>query len=76
MDRLYAQISNGIVVNVIVLNDQTLVSLFSQGFDYFIEVDQLPGSPGIGWTYDGNNFYPPQSLQPLQVSVNIQESDV
>jgi hypothetical protein len=56
---LYAQILNGVVQNVIILNDTSLISLFSQGFDYLIEVSQTPGSPGIGWLYDGTNFTPP-----------------
>lgn len=58
----YAQIKNGIVENVIVLNDSNLESTFSAGFDHFInlgdtrDVDQ----PGPGWTYDGDNFSPPE----------------
>jgi hypothetical protein len=59
IDMIFAQIKNGIVVNTIVLEDPSLMSAFSEGFDSIIEIDQLPGSPSIGWTYDGTNFYPP-----------------
>lgn len=58
-DTCYAQITAGVVVNIIVLNDPTLVSVFSAGFDAFVQVDQLVPYPAIGWTYDGTNFAPP-----------------
>ena len=59
MDLIWAQILNGVVVNIIVLNDTTLIPIFTQGFDYLIEIDQLTPQPGIGWTYDGTNFTQP-----------------
>jgi hypothetical protein len=58
-DTLYAQITAGVVVNVIVLNDSTLIAAFSAGFDAFVRVDQLNPQPWTGWTYDGTNFAPP-----------------
>lgn len=59
MDRkLYAQILNEVVQNIIVLNDDLLSELFSAGFDYFIRVDQINPMPCIGWGYDGDEFTP------------------
>jgi hypothetical protein len=55
---IYAQILNGIVVNTIVLTDTNLVSVFSEGFDYFIQIGNLTPQPGIGWSYNGTNFTP------------------
>ena len=46
-------------MNTIVLDDESLIPLFSAGFDYFIEIDGLEPLPGVGWSYDGTNFTPP-----------------
>ena len=62
---IFAQILAGVVQNVIVLDDPSLVSLFTAGFDSCIEIDNITdinGNPiGIGCTYDGTNFYPASS---------------
>jgi len=58
---IYAQIKNGKVQNTIVLMDTSLVSQFSEGFDYFIEIDQLSPVPGVGWGYDGAIFTAPMA---------------
>jgi len=56
---IYAQISGGVIVNTLVLDDLTYLPLFEAGFDYCLQVDNLTPQPGIGWTYDGTNFYSP-----------------
>lgn len=56
---VYAQISNGIVKNTIVLDDLSLLPLFSQGFERCIRVDNLDVVPSIGWSYDGEEFIAP-----------------
>lgn len=56
---IYAQILNGIIENIIVLDDPSLSSLFSQGFDYFIRIDNLNPVPQIGWLYNGSSFSDP-----------------
>lgn len=56
---LYAQIKNGIVENVIILDDVALIPKFSEGFDYFIRVDEMDPQPGVLWLYDGEKFSPP-----------------
>lgn len=48
----FAQIKNGVVKNVITLDDITLQDLFAQGFDYFIRIDTLDPHPGVRWLYD------------------------
>jgi len=55
----YAQISDGVVENTIILDDVSLIPQFAAGFDYFVRIDELDPVPGIGWSYDGNNFSPP-----------------
>lgn len=56
---VYAQIKDGIVQNTIVLDDPSLEGVFSQGYDYFLRVDNLDSQPGVGWSYDGQNFTAP-----------------
>lgn len=57
---VYAQIKDGIVQNVIALNDEDLLSTFAVGFDYCIIIDQeQKPTPAIGWSYDGEAFNPP-----------------
>lgn len=63
---VYAQIKSGLVVNVVVLDDASLIPLFSAGFDHFIQIDNLVGGPGKGWSYDGENFIaPPPEPEPF-----------
>jgi hypothetical protein len=64
----YAQIKNGQVENIIVLEDDSLIAHFSDGFDYFVSVDGLDPMPRLGWSYDGTNFIPtPETLVPLNI---------
>lgn len=56
---IYAQISNGKVANTIVLQDSSLESLFSQGYDSLIRIDTLTPQPGCGWSYNGSTFTAP-----------------
>lgn len=54
----YAQIKDGVVQNLIILNDAALESLFSQGFDALVNVTGT--QVGIGWTYEApDTFNPP-----------------
>jgi len=64
MDRIWAQILNGIVSNTIVMNDITQAPAQTMGFDSLVEITNLldvnGNSIGIGWTTpDGVNFTPP-----------------
>jgi hypothetical protein len=56
----FAQIKNGIIQNIIVLDDMSLESVFSQGFDYFIRIDNIDPVPHLGDLYDGVNFNKPE----------------
>lgn len=71
---IYAQIKDGKVKNTIVLEDNTLVSVFTDGFDSCVRVDNLSPVPGIAWNYDGSNFtvpsIPNQSLSTQQIVEN------
>ncbi len=62
---VYAQILNGEVVNIIVLDDPSLEKLFLEGpegikYDSIIRVDDKLDAdgmqPGIGHTFDGKQF--------------------
>jgi hypothetical protein len=53
----YAVIKNGIVNNVIVADTQAIAEQVT-GFTC-VEVEHVPGAPGIGWTYDGAEFTAP-----------------
>lgn len=57
--RTYAQIKNNMVINTIIVDKNTPMDLFSEGYDYFIRIDTLPVIPGIRWGYDGTNFSAP-----------------
>lgn len=63
---IYAQVKNGIVANVIVLDETTDSSPFKKGFDSIVRVDTLPDRPAIGWAYDGAVFIapPPAPVDP------------
>ena len=50
----YAQIKDGIVVNIIIADDDFIAALPNSGD--FVAYDIA----GIGWNYDGTGFYPPQ----------------
>jgi hypothetical protein len=68
----YAQIANGSVQNVIVLEDDSLIDHFTQGFDYLIPLDGLDPMPQIGWLYDGTNFSAPAPMVPPVIPLNTQ----
>lgn len=56
----YALIKNGIVVNTVVCeSDDVAIELFQD----FTVVNITDSSAGIGWSYEGNNFTAPESLQ-------------
>lgn len=65
----YAQISKGIVENIILLDDASLIPKFSEGFDALVLIDNIVPIPQLGWLYDGFNFTSPQvNLQALYQS--------
>src|SRR5271165_1689723 len=71
-NSVYAQVLKNTIVNTIVLNDPSLIPLFSDGYQYFVEIDQLDPEPGIGWAYDGQKFSPPP---PIQLPLNQQYTE-
>lgn len=56
---LYAQIKNGIIINIIKLDDSSVIDNFSTNFDYFIRIDQLYPRPSMGWSYSNSTFQRP-----------------
>lgn len=56
----FAIIEAGTVINVIVA-DQEFIDTWYPGA---VRVDQLDPKPGVGWTYDGTTFSPPEQPPP------------
>lgn len=62
----FARIKDGIVKDIIVLDDLNIKDLFSNGYDYFIEISSEPGSPNQGWLYTINDgFTSPIQIEPV-----------
>ena len=59
----FAQIKNGIVESVIVLEDESLAPAFGQNFDQILNVTNANPQPSAGWTYDGQTFTQPPSVE-------------
>lgn len=57
----YARVKETIVQDIIVLDDPTLLPLFSEGFDYAVAVEIEPGGVQLGWIFDNvsGQFTPP-----------------
>jgi hypothetical protein len=53
----YAVIKNGVVDNVVLAETQEIAEEVT-GFTC-IEVEHVPGAPGIGWSYSGTTFTAP-----------------
>lgn len=58
----YALIKNGIIQNVIVA-DSDVAAQYVGDYDYVVQIPDSPGSPFIGWSYDGSSFTPPAAEQ-------------
>ena len=56
---IYALINNGIVENTIVA-EPDFISIIENDYEYIVQISTDPGNPSIGWSYDGQNFHPPQ----------------
>lgn len=63
MDSIYAQCKDGVVLNVIILNDPSLHHLFLEGFDHLINVTEMAPRPEIGWSYRDGIFEDPDELR-------------
>ena len=73
---IYAQITNNIIVNTIVLDDASLLSLFSADqngnpYDSVIQIDNMSPQPAINWWFDNVNWNPPVVAAPTQALIDI-----
>lgn len=50
--QYFAQIKDNQIKNIIVANEETQLSHFAENFNYLIEVNREPGSPGVGWLFN------------------------
>lgn len=75
---IFAQIKNGVILNTIVLANETNVSLFEDGFDACIRIDTITPHPAIGWTYENEEFSPPEAPTPPSPTLDelIQKAQV
>ena len=55
----YAVVEDNTIVNVVVSDDPAYAA--EQGWT---DVENVPGKPWIGWTYDGANWNPPPDPVP------------
>jgi len=60
----YAVIKDGIVNNVIVADTKEIAETVT-GLTC-VEVEHVPGAPGIGWSYDGTTFTAPVIETPTE----------
>jgi hypothetical protein len=60
----YAVIKNNIIDNVIVADTKEIAEMVT-GLTC-IEIPFEPGSPGIGWSYDGTSFSAPVIETPVE----------
>lgn len=63
---IYAQIKNNVVMNTIVVDEDTPLDLFSRGFDHFLRIDLLEPRPSIGYLYNDGVFSPPPPEEPVE----------
>lgn len=63
----YALVKNGVVVNTIVA-DADFIALIQSQYDHCVQITNEPGSPSMGWTYDGTSFSPPTPPTPLPLN--------
>lgn len=62
---VFAQIKDQLVVNTIIIDDESMIDLFSndpvteQPYDLILRIDYIYPRPGIGWVFDGIIFIPP-----------------
>lgn len=62
---LYAQIKDSQVVNIVVADNEEILPLLKEGFDFLIRVDEMSPAIKIGGLYDGNSFSePPPDEEP------------
>lgn len=51
-NMIYGQLKNGKIENAIVIDDESIVDLFKEGFDDCVRIDNLDPQPGKDWTYN------------------------
>jgi hypothetical protein len=64
----FAQILDGVIVNIIELDDITLLPNFTIGYDSCTQIDGLNPVPTIGWSYNFSNLFTP----PTNPAINQQ----
>lgn len=66
---IFAQLKDGVVVNTIIITDVSMLPFFQADpmtgdpYDILLQVDATYPQPGIGWTFDGITFSPPDTSE-------------
>lgn len=60
----YAQIKDGLVKNIIIVDDEVPLDTFKEGFDEIVKLDKPNLDPDIGFKYDGKDFVKVDSVFP------------
>jgi hypothetical protein len=63
MEQTHAVIENGYIVNVVVADQ----AFMDQWYPGSVDITGMDPMPGIGWSYDGTTFAPPEAPQPEPV---------
>ena len=65
---IFAQMKDNIIINTIIINDLNIIDLFGSNpvtgeqYDDVLQINGTYPQPGIGWSFDGIQFYPPPTL--------------
>lgn len=59
MERIFAAVIDGLIVNTFV-GDDSFVALVRADYNDVFEVTNLEPQPGIGWTVSSDGYRPPQ----------------
>jgi hypothetical protein len=61
---IFSLINNDVVENVVLCESLEDANKYFSNY-VIIEIEEGPGQPGIGWTYDGFTLHPPQEEPPI-----------
>lgn len=76
---IFAQITNNIIVNTIMLDDISLLPLFQNDpngnpYDLILQIDNITPQPGVGWTFNSINYNAPPAAPVTLTTIEIYTS--
>lgn len=73
MIKRYALVKNGIVHNIVLIEENNDKSRYLDKFDYVVEIDSEPGSGGIKWSYSPEEGFKDRRKTPVIEQLIIEE---